>query len=122
VLPLFMPTGSSVDKLLRALVGVALFTAAYMAEVIRGGLQAIPKEQYEAADALGLPYWRKMRLVILPQALRTVIPGIVNSFISLFKDTTLVSIIGIFDLLGILHAGLADPNWATSQTAATGYF
>ncbi|WP_137390649.1 amino acid ABC transporter permease [Rhodoligotrophos defluvii] len=122
MLPLFMPEGSSVDKLLRALIGVALFTAAYMAEVIRGGLQAIPKGQYEAAEALGLSYWRKMRLIVLPQALRIVIPGIVNSFISLFKDTTLVSIIGIFDLLGILHAGLADANWSTPQTAATGYF
>ncbi|WP_342642176.1 amino acid ABC transporter permease [Rhodoligotrophos ferricapiens] len=122
MLPLFMPEGASVDKLLRALIGVALFTAAYMAEVIRGGLQAIPKGQYEAAEALGLGYWRKMQLIILPQALRIVIPGIVNSFISLFKDTTLVSIIGIFDLLGILHAGLADANWSTPQTAATGYF
>jgi general L-amino acid transport system permease protein len=122
VLPLFMPEGTSIDKLLRAMVGTALFAAAYMAEVVRGGLQAIPRGQYEAADALGLSYWRKLRFIILPQALRIVIPGIVNSFLSLFKDTTLVSIIGIFDLLGILNAGLGDPNWASPQTGPTGYF
>ena len=91
------------DKLMRALIGVALFSSAYMAEVVRGGLQAIPKGQYEAAQALGLSYWKLMSLIVLPQALKIVIPGIVNSFISLFKDTTLVSIVGLFDLLQHCH-------------------
>jgi general L-amino acid transport system permease protein len=122
MLPLFLPEGVTFDKLLRALIGVALFSSAYMAEVIRGGLQAIPKGQYEAASALGLSYWRSMLLIVLPQALKIVIPGIVNSFISLFKDTTLVSIIGIFDLAGIISAGTADSNWASPQTTPTGYF
>ena len=102
MLPLFLPEGVTFDKLLRALIGVALFSAAYMAEVVRGGLQAIPKGQYEAAQALGLSYWKMMNFIVLPQALKIVIPGIVNSFISLFKDTTLVSIVGIFDLLGFV--------------------
>jgi general L-amino acid transport system permease protein len=110
------------DKLLRALIGVTLFASAYMAEVVRGGLQAIPKGQYEAASALGLSYWKSMVLIILPQALKIVIPGIVNTFIGLFKDTTLVSIIGIFDLLGIIHSSFADARWASPQTAPTGYF
>jgi general L-amino acid transport system permease protein len=122
MLPLFMPPGTSFDKLLRALVGVALFSAAYMAEVVRGGLQAIPKGQYEAANALGLSYWRTMGLIILPQALKIVIPGIVNTFIGLFKDTTLVSYIGLFDLLGIVQAGFNDAKWASPQTGNTGYF
>ena len=122
MLPLFMPEGVNFDKLLRALVGTALFTAAYMAENVRGGLQAIPKGQYEAAQALGLSYWKTMNLIILPQALKIVIPSIVNSFISLFKDTTLVLIIGLFDLLGIVKATFADPKWATPQTSATGFF
>jgi len=111
MLPMFLPEGMNFDKLLRALVGVTLFAGAYMAEVVRGGLQAIPRGQFEAAAALGLGYWRMMGLVILPQALRIVIPGIVNTFIGLFKDTTLVLIIGIFDLLGIIQAATADPNW-----------
>lgn len=122
MLPLFLPEGVTFDKLLRAVIGAALFFSAYMAEVIRGGLQAIPKGQYEAASALGLSYWRTMLLIILPQALKIVIPGIVNTFIGLFKDTTLVSIIGIFDLLGIINAGTSDSNWASPQTAPTGYF
>jgi general L-amino acid transport system permease protein len=121
MLPVFLPPGVSFDKLLRALIGVALFSAAYMAEVVRGGLQAIPRGQYEAAQAMGLGYWQVMRLIILPQALTIVIPGIVNSFISLFKDTSLVLIIGIFDLLGIVQLGFADANWASPQTPATGY-
>ncbi|MCP4383530.1 MAG: amino acid ABC transporter permease [Hyphomicrobiales bacterium] len=121
MIPLFLPPGVNFDKLLRALIGVALFTAAYMAEVVRGGLQAIPAGQYEAAKAVGLNYWRSMRLIILPQALKIVIPGIVNSFISLFKDTSLVLIIGIFDLLGIIRANFNDANWASSGTPATGY-
>jgi len=111
MLPLFLPEGVNFDKLLRALIGVALFSAAYMAEVVRGGLQAIPKGQYEAAGAMGLGYWQMMRLVILPQALKLVIPGIVNTFIGLFKDTTLVLIIGLFDLLGIVQAATTDPQW-----------
>jgi general L-amino acid transport system permease protein len=122
MLPLFLPEGVTFDKFLRALIGVALFASAYMAEVVRGGLQAIPKGQYEAASALGLSYWRSMLLIILPQALKIVIPGIVNTFIGLFKDTTLVSIIGIFDLLGIINASTSDANWASPQTPATGYF
>ncbi len=111
MLPLFLPEGVNFDKLLRALIGVALFSAAYMAEVVRGGLQAIPKGQYEAAGAMGLGYWQMMRLIILPQALKLVIPGIVNTFIGLFKDTTLVLIIGLFDLLGIVQAAATDPKW-----------
>jgi general L-amino acid transport system permease protein len=123
MLPLFLPPDATIDKLARALVGVALFSAAYLAEVIRGGLQAIPRGQYEAADALGLGYWRKMGLIILPQAIRLVIPGIVNSFISLFKDTSLVLIIGLFDLIGIVEQSVqADAKWTSPQTAATGYF
>ena len=111
MLPLFLPPGVSIDKLLRALVGVSLFSSAYMAEVVRGGLQAIPKGQYEAAMALGLSYWQMMRLVILPQALRLVIPGIVNTFIGLFKDTSLVTIIGLYDLLGMARLITTDPAW-----------
>jgi general L-amino acid transport system permease protein len=120
--PLFMPPGVNFDKLLKAMVGVALFSAAYMAEEVRGGLQAMPKGQYEAANALGLSYWKLMRLIILPQSLKIVIPGIVNNFIGLFKDTSLVYIIGIFDLLNIVTAGFNDPNWASNQTGNTGYF
>ncbi|MEF2073644.1 amino acid ABC transporter permease [Consotaella aegiceratis] len=120
MLPLFMPDGVSFNQLLRALVGVALFSAAYMAEVVRGGLQAIPKGQYEAADAMALTYWQKMRMIILPQALKLVIPGIVNTFIGLFKDTSLVYIIGLADLLGTVRRGFNDPNWITPSTPATG--
>ncbi len=116
MLPLFLPEGVNFNKLLRALIGVTLFTAAYMAEVVRGGLQAIPKGQYEGAKALGLGYWQAMGFIILPQALKLVIPGIVNSFISLFKDTTLVAIIGIFDLLGIVQAASKDANWLGLET------
>ena len=121
MLPLFLPAGTNFDKLVRVLIGVALFSAAYMAEVVRGGLQAIPRGQYEAASALGLGYWRSMLLIILPQALRLVIPGIVNTFIGLFKDTTLVLIVGLFDLLGTVQFNFTDANWATPQTAPTGY-
>ena len=109
--PLFVPESLSPDKLLRVLVGVILFSSAYMAEVVRGGLQAIPKGQYEAAAALGLNYWKSMILIILPQALKLVIPGIVNTFIGLFKDTTLVLIIGLFDLLGMIQLAGTNPNW-----------
>jgi general L-amino acid transport system permease protein len=121
MLPLFMPANFSIDSLLRALVGVALFSAAYMAEVVRGGLQAIPRGQYEGAQALGLGYWKMIGLIILPQALRLVIPGIVNTFIGLFKDTTLVMIVAIFDFLGQLRAAFADPNWSTPVTLLTGF-
>ena len=121
MLPLFLPENISIDKLLRALIMVALFSAAYLAEVIRGGLQAIPRGQFEAADALGLAYWQKMGLVILPQALKLVIPGIVNTFIGLFKDTSLVLIIGIFDLLGIVQAAMSDQKWLSPTTPTTGY-
>jgi general L-amino acid transport system permease protein len=93
------------------MIGIALFQSAYMAEVVRGGLAAIPKGQYEAAEALGLSYWKSMGLIILPQALKLVIPGIVNTFIALFKDTTLVLIIGLFDLLAIIQQAFADPDW-----------
>lgn len=120
MLPLFLPPGTTFDKLMRALIGVALFASAYMAEVIRGGLQAIPKGQYEGADSLGLGYWQKMGLIVLPQALKLVIPGIVNTFIGLFKDTSLVSIIGMFDLLGIVRQSFSDTAWATAQTPMTG--
>jgi general L-amino acid transport system permease protein len=109
--PLFLPPGVTFDKLLRAVIGVALFSSAYMAEVVRGGLQALPKGQYEAAAALGLGYWRMMGLIILPQALRLVIPGIVNTFIGLFKDTSLVLIIGLYDLLGMAKLIVTDANW-----------
>lgn len=111
MVPLFLPEGVNFDKLLRCLIGVSLFSAAYMAEVIRGGLQAIPKGQYEAAAAMGLSFWKMMYLIILPQALRIVIPGIVNTFIGLFKDTSLVLIIGLFDLLGIAKTVITDANW-----------
>lgn len=111
MLPLFLPEGVTFNKLLRALVGVTLFTAAYMAEVVRGGLQAVPKGQYEGAAALGLGYWKMMVLIILPQALKLVIPSIVNSFISLFKDTTLVYIVGLFDVLEIIRVSTKDANW-----------
>ncbi len=111
MLPLFLPEGMNFDNVVRALVGVSLFAAAYMAEVVRGGLQAIPKGQFEAADSLGLNYYLNMRLIILPQALKIVIPGIVGNFIGLFKDTTLVSIIGLMDLLGVGKASIADQKW-----------
>jgi general L-amino acid transport system permease protein len=111
MLPLFLSAGTETDKLVRALIGVVLFSAAYMAEVVRGGLQAISKGQYEAADALGLNYSKKMALIILPQALKITIPSIVNTFIGLFKDTSLVLIIGMFDVLGIGQAANTDPEW-----------
>ncbi|MCB1521874.1 MAG: amino acid ABC transporter permease [Hyphomicrobiaceae bacterium] len=122
MLPLFLPEGVTFDKLLRALIGVALFSGAYLAEVIRGGLQAIPRGQIEAGDALGLSYPQKMGLIVLPQALKLVIPGIVNSFIALFKDTSLVLIIGLFDLLGIVQQSISsDPKWFSPSTPTTGY-
>jgi general L-amino acid transport system permease protein len=122
MLPLFMPQGTTVDKFLRALVGVTLFTSAYMAEVVRGGLQAIPRGQYEAASALGLGYWKRMYFIILPQALKHVIPGIVNNFISLFKDTSLVYIVGMKDLLeAVKTKNDTALEWQSANTATTGY-
>ncbi|WP_296895842.1 amino acid ABC transporter permease [Thiohalocapsa sp.] len=111
MLPLFLPVGVEVNQLLRAIVAVCCFAAAYMAEVVRGGLQAIPRGQYEAAAAMGLGYWQATRLIVLPQALKVMIPAIVSTFIGLFKDTTLVSIIGLFDLLNMARAIGEDTNW-----------
>jgi general L-amino acid transport system permease protein len=111
MLPLFLPTGMTIDKLLRAQLAIILFAAAYLAEIVRGGLQAIPRGQYEAADSLGLGYWPRTRLIVLPQALAIVIPPLVNSFIGGFKNTSLVIIIGLFDLLGAANAALTDSNW-----------
>ncbi|PLY09526.1 MAG: amino acid ABC transporter permease [Arcobacter sp.] len=116
ILPLFFPEGITFDKLLRALIGITLFQAAYIAEVVRGGLQAIPKGQYEAADSIGLSYWQAMGMVILPQALKISIPNIVGSFVALFKDTTLVLIIGLFDVLAMVTLTTTDPNWLGFET------
>ncbi|MDR3496964.1 MAG: amino acid ABC transporter permease [Ancalomicrobiaceae bacterium] len=121
MLPLFLPVGWNVDQLVRALVGVTLFTAAYIAEIIRGGLQAIPRGQYEGAMALGLGYWQMMVLIVLPQAIKIVIPNLVSSFISLFKDTTLVQIVSIYDLLGTIQQSRNDPAWTAPTTSSTGY-
>jgi general L-amino acid transport system permease protein len=121
MLPLFVPESLSPDKLVRALVGIAIFASAYMAEVVRAGLQAVPKGQYEGAMAVGLRYWQMMRLIVLPQALKVTIPNIVNTYIGLFKDTTLVFIVGIFDLLRTIEVARIDPKWATPVTSTTGY-
>ena len=121
MLPLFMPQGTTVDKLLRAVVGVTLFASAYMAEVVRGGLQAIPRGQYEAGASLGLGYWQRMYFIVLPQALKHVIPGIVNSFISLFKDTSLVYIVGMKDLLEAVKTKNDAIEWASPTQSTTGY-
>lgn len=118
MLPLFVTSGVEIDKLLRAVIGIILFQSAYMAEVVRGGLQAVPKGQYEAGAALGFSYWKSMALIVLPQALKISIPSIVNTFISLFKDTSLVLIIGLFDLLAITKVALADPAWLGFSTEA----
>ncbi|WP_457602793.1 amino acid ABC transporter permease [Nitratifractor sp.] len=116
VLPLFFPEGVNFDKLARALIGITFFEAAYVAENIRSGFQAIPKGQYEAADALGLSYWQKMGLVILPQAIKVTIPNLVGTFISLFKDTSLVMIIGLFDLLAMVNVTANDRDWLGMDT------
>jgi general L-amino acid transport system permease protein len=121
MLPLFLPGNFTIDGLVRVLIGIALFAGAYNAEVVRGGLLAIPRGQAEAASALGLSYWKTTALIVMPQALRHVIPGLVNSFIALFKDTSLVSIVALFDLLGQLRASFADPVWATPTTLFTGF-
>ncbi|MCB8821042.1 amino acid ABC transporter permease [Microvirga rosea] len=121
MLPLFLPPDTGVDRLVRPLVGTAIFASAYMAEVVRGGLQAMPKGQYEGAMSLGLNYPQMMVFIILPQALRIVIPGIVNTFIGLFKDTSLVSVVGIFDLIRAIESSRIDPNWAAPTISYTGY-
>jgi general L-amino acid transport system permease protein len=109
--PLFMPQGTTIDVLLRVLVGMTLFTAAYLAEVVRGGLQALPKGQVEAAQSLGLGYWQTTLMVVLPQALRLVVPAIMNTFIGAFKDTSLVTIVSLYDLTGALQLALGDADW-----------
>ncbi len=110
--PLFMPQGVTIDVLVRVVVGITLFAAAYMAEIIRGGLQAIPKGQLEAADTLGLSYWQTQRKIVLPQALAMVVPSIMNNFISIFKDTSLVTIVSMYELTGALSLALnSDVNW-----------
>ncbi len=121
MLPLFVPEELSPNKLLRALIGIAMFSSAYMAEVVRAGLAAIPKGQFEGAMAVGLGYWQMMRLIVLPQALKITIPNIVNTFIGMFKDTSLVFIVGIFDLLRTIEVSRIDPKWATPVTSTTGY-
>ena len=118
ILPLFLPAGTTMDKLLRAQVAVILFAAAYLAEVVRAGLQGIPRGQYEASDSLGLTYWQSMRLIVLPQALKMVIPPLVGTFIGFFKDTTLIIIVGLFDFLFSVRAPLADPLWLGFSTEA----
>jgi len=112
MLPLFLPGGMTIDKLARAQIALVLFAAAYLAEVVRGGLQAIAKEQYEMADALGLSYWQKTLYVVLPQALRIAVPPLVNTFVGFFKDTSLVLIIGLFDLLSTIKVALTEPAWS----------
>jgi general L-amino acid transport system permease protein len=121
MLPLFLPANFTIDGLVRCLIGIALFAGAYNAEVIRGGLQAIPRGQGEAASALGLSWWKTTGLIVMPQALRHVIPGLVNSFIALFKDTSLVSIVALFDLLGQLRSSFSDPVWSSPTTLFTGF-
>jgi general L-amino acid transport system permease protein len=116
MLPLFLPAGVTFDKLMRAMIGITMFQSAYMAEVVRGGLQAIPRGQTEAADALGLSFWKSMYLIVMPQALKLVIPGIVNTFIALFKDTTLVIIIGLFEILAAVQSAVIDPAWRSVST------
>lgn len=116
MLPLFLSEGTQIDKLLRALVGVIMFQSAYVAEVVRGGLQALPKGQTEAAESLALGYWKTQGLIILPQALKMVIPGLVNTIIALFKDTSLVVIIGLFDLFSSVQQATMDPAWLGMST------
>ena len=111
ILPLFMPQGTTIDVLARVLIGMTLFAAAYLAEVIRGGLQAVPKGQLEAAQSLGLSYWQTQRMIVLPQALRLVVPAMVNTFIGVFKDTSLVTIVSLYDLTGAVQLALGDADW-----------
>jgi general L-amino acid transport system permease protein len=118
VFPLLLPPGITIDKLVRVIIGMGIFFACFQAEVIRGGLQAIPRGQYEAADSLGLRYWQKTRKIILPQAIRIVIPGLMNHVISSFKNSTYVIIVGLFDILNATSAAVADPNWIAYYTEA----
>jgi len=111
MLPLFLPSGMTIDKMVRAQLAIVMFAAAYLAEVVRGGLQSIPRGQYDAAHALALPYWRRTWLIILPQALRVSVPPLVNTLIALLKDTSLVLIIGLFDLLSTVKISLTEPAW-----------
>jgi general L-amino acid transport system permease protein len=117
--PMFLPDGSYVDKLVRCIVGITLFEAAYMAEVVRGGLQALPKGQYEAAKSIGMGYWKMNAFVILPQAIKLVIPGITNTFIALFKDTPLIFVMGLLEILGMINLAKTNPAWL--GFAAEGY-
>lgn len=119
--PLFMPDNFEIDKLLRALIAFTLLMSAYLAEAVRGALQALSRGQYEAADALGLTYWQTMRLIILPQALVTATPQITSNFIGLFKETTILLVIGLYDLLGMVQSAAADPAWLGRGVVATGY-
>ena len=121
MLPLFMPSSVNFDQLLRAMVGFILFSSAYMAEIVRGGLEGLQRGQYEASEALGMSYWQSRIRVILPQALKLMIPGILLTIIGLFKDTTLVLIIGLLDFLGMIQAGIADPRWGSPNVPFTGY-
>ena len=116
--PLFLPEGVTINKIIRAQMAIILFWAAYIAEVVRGGLQAINKGQYEAAESLGLNYYQKMRLIILPQALKIVIPPSVGILISAFKDTSLVVIIALYDILNTMKSTLAHPEWMGFSTEA----
>ncbi len=118
MLPLLLPEGLTIDKLLRAQIALIIYTAAYLAEVVRGGLQSIPRGQYEAAEALGLGYWRQMGFIILPQGLRAVIPPFVNTTIAVFKDTSLVVIIGLYDLMNAAKVGVVDTAWRGSSIEA----
>jgi general L-amino acid transport system permease protein len=121
MLPLFLPEGATSDKLGRAIIAVSLFASAYMAEVVRGGLQSIRDTQFQSADALGFTYAQTLRYIILPQALRNALPGIIGTCIGLLKDTTLVLVIGLFDFLGMVQLASTDAAWAAPSTALTGY-
>jgi general L-amino acid transport system permease protein len=121
LLPLMLPPAVHVNLLVSAIVATAIFTGAYMAETIRGGLQSLPRGQYEGASALGLSFWKAHALIILPQVYKTSIPNIVNSYVSMFKDTTLVFIISLFDFLKAIETSFADPKWATSVRSTTAY-
>jgi general L-amino acid transport system permease protein len=111
MIPLFLPQGMSFDDVVSALIGMIIFNSAYMAEIVRGGLQAIPRGQYEAGDSIGLNFYLSTRLVVMPQALKIVIPGIVSLFIGIFKDSSLVSIIGLFDILNVAKTSITDSKW-----------
>ncbi len=117
--PMFLPSGTFIDKLIRVIVAITLFEAAYMAEVVRGGLQALPKGQYDAAKSLGMGYWKMNFLVILPQAIKLVIPGIANTFLALVKDTPLILVVGLLELVGMIDMAKTNPKWL--GFAAEGY-